>query len=62
MHIYEELYIVRLDILQFVQEKGGDPTAKDSEGRDAHDIALFYKHDHIASLFGAESPAKRFSV
>lgn len=54
------MYVIRLDIMTLLRERGADITVRDNDGRDAHDIASFNKQDHVASLYGHDSPARRF--
>eukprot|EP01038_Epipyxis_sp_PR26KG_P015518 gene15518-20946_t len=51
----------RMDLLQFLLEKGADPTAKDNTDRNGHDIALFYRQEQMAKFFEEESPYRRFA-
>ena len=41
----------RLDILTYLVDNGADATITDNYGRNASDIATFYKHEKIINIF-----------
>jgi ankyrin repeat protein len=59
---YGFLYHTKLrgDLIDLLISKGGDPTARDEQGRDAYSTAAFYNREAIMKRFDADSPASRF--
>ncbi len=54
------LYLYRVDLLNFLRERGADITAHDHSNRSAHDISTFHGQAQVAALVGQDSPSQRF--
>ncbi len=51
----------RLDVATLLREAGADITVKNSQGQDAHAIAVFFNKQDMAVHFGPDTPSKRYT-
>lgn len=51
----------RLDAIRLLLERGADQTLRNSQGQDAHDIAVFFHHENLLPYFGHDTPSRRFA-
>ena len=49
----------RLDFIQYLIERGADPTVRDNTKQSAQDIAVFYQQKEVAAHFHGDSPFTR---